>query len=155
VLALERIEDPVLGQIVWEPGPDDDEGFWQFEAGPVRRRSVTGVVVPKTEWGPISPRVMPRIRRTVEWVRANDLTIRNHIATKMWDWWYNEYCDPPDREAIRTPKQFCDTLELEVIRFEPDAEAYLDYADHGLVCNYGIRVYVNSNGRLTRGPEIC
>ncbi len=155
VLARERVEDPVLGAVTWHPSSDDDRGFWEFEAGPVGERSVTGVVVPEATWGPIRPEDWPRIRRTVQWARANDRAIRQHIATEMWDWWYNEYCDPPDREAVRTPEQFRDTLELAVIRFEPSKDAFLDYADHGLVSGYGIRVYVSPDGRFTGGPEVC
>ena len=73
----------------------------------------------------------------------------------MWDWWYNEYCDPPDRETVRTPEQFRDKLSLEVVRFEPGEDAFLDYEDHGLVDGYGIRIYVTPDGRFTRGPEMC
>ncbi len=155
VLARERVEDAVLGAVTWHPLSDDDAGFWEFDAGPVGKRSVTGVVVPEAVWGPVRAEDWPRIRRTVQWARANDLATRQHIAAEMWDWWYNEYCDPPDREAVRTPEQFRDKLELEVVRFEPGKDAFLDYADHGLVSGYGIRVYVSPDGRFTRGPEVC
>jgi hypothetical protein len=154
VLARERIEDLVLGAITWHPLSDDEEGFWKFEAGPVGTRSVTGVVVPEATWGPVRPEDWPRTRRTVQWARANDLAIRQHIATEMWDWWYNS-SGPAEREAVRSPEQFRDTLELEVIRFEPGKDAFLDYADHGLVSGYGIRIYVSPDGRFTRGPEVC
>jgi hypothetical protein len=154
VLALERTEDSILGVITWSPSGDDDDGFWEFEAGPVRDHPVTGVVVPEAPWEPIRPDDLPRIRQTVQWVRGHDFAIRAHIAAQMWDWWYNEYCDPPDREAVRTPEEFRDKLTLEVVRFEPGEDAFLDYADHGLVCGYGIRIYVTPDGRFTRGPEM-
>jgi len=80
---------------------------------------------------------------------------RAHIAARMWEWWFNEYSGPPDREAVTTAEQFRDTLELEVIRFEPAADAFLDYADHGLVCNYGIRIWVGPEGQFSGGPEVC
>ncbi|WP_149110481.1 hypothetical protein [Limnoglobus roseus] len=154
VLALGRAEDPVLGVITWHPSSDDDNGFWEFEAGPVENHSVAGVVVPDAPWESIRPDELSRIRQTVQWVRGNDFAVRSHIAAEMWDWWYNEYCDPPDREEVRTQEEFRDKLSLEVIRFEPGEDGFLDYADHGLVCGYGIRVYVRPDGRFTRGPEI-
>jgi hypothetical protein len=154
VLALERIEDPVLGLITWQPSSDDNKGFWEFEAGPVGNHSVTGVVVPEVPWEPIRPAELPRIRQTVQWVRGNDFAVRAHIAAEMWHWWYNEYCGPPDREAARTPAEFRDRLTLEVIRFEPGKDAFLDYADHGLVCGYGIRIDVSPDGRFTSGPQM-
>jgi hypothetical protein len=154
VLALERTEDPVLGVITWHPSSDDNKGFWEFEVGPVGDHSVTGVVVPEATWEPIQPGELPRIGRTVQWVRRNDFAVREHIAAEMWDWWYNEYCDPPDREAVRSPAEFRDKLTLEVIRFEPGKDAFLDYADHGLVCGYGIRIYVSPDGQFTSGPEM-
>jgi|GEM_PF-2761726 len=154
VLELERTEDPVLGVITWHPSSDDSKGFWEFEAGPVENYSVTGVVVPDAPWEPIQTDELPRIRQTVEWVRGNNFAVRAHIAAEMWDWWYNEYCDPPDREAVRTPEEFRDKLTLEVIRFEPGEDAFLDYADQGLVCGYGIRIYLSPDGRFTRGPEM-
>ena len=155
VLESGRWEDPTLGAIVWYPLGDDDNGFWEFEAGPVGGHSVTGVVVPKVAWEPIAPGELPRIRQTVQWVRANDPAIRAHIATQMWEWWSEEYCDSPDLEEVATPEAFRDTLELEVIRFEPGADVFLDYADHGLVQGYGIRIYVSPDGRFTDRPMVC
>jgi hypothetical protein len=152
VLNRERKEDPLLGLITWKPASKDEDGFWRFEAGPVSGHPVAGVVVPAGVWQPISPNELPRIHATVQWVRANDFVIRQHIATEMWDWWFNEYCDPPDREAIPTPERFRDTLELEVIRFEPGKDAYLVYQDHGLVCGYGILIWITPEGRFTKGP---
>jgi hypothetical protein len=154
LLTLGRMEDPVLGEIVWDPSSDDEDGFWRFEAGPVDGRSVAGVVVPETEWGEISSRRLLQVRKTVEWVRANDAAIRSHIATEMWDWWYNEYCDPPDRIEVNTAEQFRDKLELEVIRFEPDEDGCLVYEDHGMVCGYGIEIHVSPGGRFTSGPAM-
>jgi hypothetical protein len=153
LLALEQKNDPVLGIITWYP-MSDDKGFWRFEAGPVGNHSVAGVVVPDSPWEPIRDGELPRIRKTVLWVRENDGAIRAHIAAEMWDWWFNEYCDPSDRETIRTPKEFCEKLELEAIRFEPGADARLAYADHELVGGYGIHINVNHDGRFTRGPEM-
>lgn len=149
---VERREDPELGTLTWVP----EFKFWQFEVGPVAGSQVTGVLVPKTGFDPLGPDELSRIRRTVAWVRDNDLIVRQHIAAEMWDWWFNDYSDPPDREAIRTPEQFRDKLTLEVIRFDSaDTDGFLDYADHGLVSHYGIRIYVSPDGRFTRGPEVC
>jgi hypothetical protein len=155
VLALERTDDPALGTIVWSPSGDDDTGFWEFEAGPVGGRSVTGVMVPEGTWEPIRPDDLARVRQTVLWVRGNDLAVRAHIAAEMWAWWSVDYRDPPYSDAIRTPEEFRDQLTLEVIRFEPGEDAYLDYADHGLVDDYGIRIYVTPDGQFTGGPGMC
>jgi hypothetical protein len=72
----------------------------------------------------------------------------------MWEWWDSDYRDAPHQAPVSSPEQFRDTLELEVIRFEPGDDAYLVYADHGLVDGYGIHIHVSPTGRFTRGPHI-
>jgi hypothetical protein len=150
-VVLNPVHDPVLGVLTWV----STFGWWEFEAGPVGGHSVTGVLVPSAAFNPLAAYELGRIRRTVAWVRANDPAIRQHIATEMWDWWF-ESSGPLDRQVICTPEQFRDTLSLEVIRFDAaDTDGFLDYADHGLVGNYGIRIYVSPDGRFTGGPEMC
>ena len=148
----EYYEDVELGKLTWSPVFQ----FWRFEAGPVGGRSVIGVLAPTPKFDPFAHKELRRIRQTVAWVRANDIAIRQHIATEMWDWWFNEYSDPPDRKAVRTPEQFRDRLTLEVIRFDSaETDGFLDYADHGMMCNCGVRIYVSPKGRFTGGPEMC
>lgn len=151
VLELERFVDPILGVIAWDPA-SDDKGFWRFDAGPVDGRSVAGVAVPRSPWEQIGAEDLARIRKTVLWARANDAAVRAHIAAEMWDWWYNEYSDPSDREEVPTREEFCRKLELEVIRFEPGENGYLVYADQDLVSGYGIHIHVSQEGRFTQGP---
>jgi hypothetical protein len=147
ILSHERIDDPELGAITWQPS-DESDGFWEFAVG-----AVTGVIVPPAGWPPPHPADLPRIRKTVRWALANDLPVRQHIADRMWGWWREDQCGDPDPQ-VSTREQFGDRLELEVIRFEPGAEAMLVYADNGLVSGYGIRIWVTPTGRFTRGPEV-
>jgi hypothetical protein len=152
VLALGRREDPVLGRLVWEPESDNDaEGIWSFKAGRVRNKTVTGVLAPSRKWNPLTKAELPRIRQTVQWVLANDLPIRQHIADKMWDWWV-DYTDPSERRRITAPERFRDKLSMEVIRFDPGKDGMVDFNDHGMLNGYGIQIWVNARGRFTKGP---
>lgn len=142
-------EHPVLGKLTWTP----HSGTWKFEAGRIDGRPVRGVLVPGPGFDPLGAAESARVRRTVDWALANDPAIRAHVADRMWDWWRTTgWAADPD---IATPADFARSLALELVRFEAGRDAYLVYADNGLVDHCGIRIYVGPDGQFTGGPMVC
>jgi hypothetical protein len=148
-------EEPVLGRIFWSPvgdDDDDDDGFWEFEVGPVDGHEVAGVLAPGRKWNPLAPKELPRIRKTVQWVRKNDKKIRAYIAGRMWEWWAEEFCDG-DPGSV-TEAKFRDRLQLAVLRFDPGADPYVVYEDQGLLDGYGVQQSITPNGRFVGEPQM-
>ena len=121
----EAIQDPLLGLLTW------DETWWRFEAGLIAGRSVEALIIPEPGWNPFSDESRSRIRACLDWVRANEPSIRAHIGADMFDWWLDSYATEEDE--VSTPEQFAAVIELEGVSFYSDRLARLVYDDGNLV----------------------
>lgn len=140
--------DPNFGVATW----DDSAGDWLFTVTFPSGRTAEGSIRPEDNTLHLSSPELKESRACVHWVQANEPTLRQYVADKMYqlmlDWHDPEWGSPLTHEEF-----YCKLVLLGVSVLE-DHRASLQFSDAGCFGGHWITFSVGAGGKLDEEPNL-
>ena len=140
--------DPHFGASTW----DDALGDWLFRVAFSSGRSAEGSIRPEDNSLHLSSPELEESRACVRWVQANEATLKQYVADKMYagmlDWHDPEWGPPLTKDEFR------DKLALVGVNVLEDHRAFLVFSDAGCFGGHAIVFSVGADGKLDEEPNL-
>jgi hypothetical protein len=144
----EPYSDPDFGIATW----DDARGDWLFTLTFPSGRTAEGGVRPEDNNLHLSSPELEESRACVRWVQANEPTIRQYVADKMYelmlDWHDPEWGPALSKDAFR------DKLRLAHVSVLEDHRASLQFSDAECFGGHWITFSIGADGKLDEEPYL-
>ena len=145
----EPCTDPNLGTAAW----DGDRSEWLFTVVFPSGRIAEGSVRPEDDSVHLSSPELEESRACLRWVQANEPVLRQYVAHRMHQLYYNNWHDPEYGPPL-TQDEFRDKLALVGVQVSEDHRAFLVFSDAECFGGHAIVFSVGADGKLDEEPSL-
>lgn len=112
------------------------------------------MILPDPDWDPFGPELLERTRASVQWIKANEPSLRGSVAAKAIDGWWRDFGEPDMDSGLLERANFADTLKLVEVTYVVDGVAYLLHHDLYPAGGHMIQLQIGSSGEIIVEPSI-
>ena len=147
---LKSVDDSILGHLSW----DNEINEWNSEIKLLDGSVFSFSISPQDYSIPLEQQGLDEIRKCIQWLKLNELELRNKVSDALFDWWYGTWFDE-EIDTVKTKQGFAQTISLEGVNIYEDLQAHVYYNDGDIIGGHSIELTIDSDGNIIDTPHIA